>query len=109
MMLMMVFAAFILLVLPKAMESMDPDMMKDMKDRQGRILNIQNQLQTGDYSGLASGLLATGEAPKPSGSAPPPRRGGAVAEASPSHIQASSANGGKKGAGGGGGGNKKKR
>ena len=36
---------------------MDPDMVKEMKDRQGRILNIQNQLQTGDYSGYVAALL----------------------------------------------------
>jgi len=111
MMLMMVLAAFLILVLPKAMEGMDPDMVKDMKDTQGRILNMQNQLQSGDYTSLATGLLANGEVPNSSSSTTSPRTGGGAAGAAlPPRAHASPAAGpGKRGTGGGGGGNKKRR
>ncbi|KAF9511650.1 hypothetical protein BS47DRAFT_1143256 [Hydnum rufescens UP504] len=111
MMLMMVLAAFLILVLPKAMEGMDPDLVKDMKDTQGRMLNMQNQLQSGDYAGLATGLLASGEAPNSSSGTTSSRIGGGpVGAALPPRGNVSPSTGpGKRGPGGGGGGGGKKR
>lgn len=74
MMLMMLFAGVMIFVLPKAMvriftpqtiscmlysdpnlcasqENMDPELVKDVTQRQDRLMNIQNKLQSGDDSG----------------------------------------------------------
>jgi len=57
MVMMMVFVCITLFIIPKAMQNIDPEMMKEMSQRQNRIMNMQSKLQGGDFSGFASGVM----------------------------------------------------
>ncbi|KAF8326213.1 uncharacterized protein EI90DRAFT_3291461 [Cantharellus anzutake] len=74
--MMMVFACITLFILPKAMQNMDPEMLKEMSERHGRIMKIQSDLHQGDFSGIASGVMedVNRGAAKTDERCPPPKK-----------------------------------
>jgi len=57
MMMMMLLAGSMVFLMPKMLENMDPDLVKDMRGRQDKMFNLQNSLQNGDFSALTAELL----------------------------------------------------
>lgn len=109
MMIMMLAAGVLIFVLPKILENMDPELVKDMTERQDKLFNMQNSLQSGDFSALLQKQdtrlkpeLDAGSSPAPSASV--------SASVSSSALKKSTAQVGQTGAGvKKSGGSKKKR
>ncbi|KAF8316128.1 hypothetical protein DL93DRAFT_2111649 [Clavulina sp. PMI_390] len=68
MMLMMLLAGGMVFILPTIMENMDPEMVKEMQERQGKMFSLQNSIQSGDFSALKTELLARVDGPQPAAS-----------------------------------------
>ncbi|KAI5118631.1 hypothetical protein M0805_006998 [Coniferiporia weirii] len=76
MVLMMLVMGVLMLGMPYIMKNLDPEMMKEVNGRQARYSNIQNAVQTGDFRGGISALLAETESDSPSPQTNSPKSGG---------------------------------
>jgi len=110
MMMMMLLAGAMIFLLPKMLENMDPDLVKDMRERQDKMFNLQNSLQNGDFGALKAELLKPSTQESSSSST---ARGNTLSaspnsSSSPSGTKKSQTASGKKTGGAHGGGRKKR-
>ncbi|KDQ09239.1 hypothetical protein BOTBODRAFT_530316 [Botryobasidium botryosum FD-172 SS1] len=66
MMLMMLFTGLMMFAMPMLKDSLDPELIKEVEEKQGRMFAAQNRIQEGGVAGLSS-LLNMSDSP----SAPP--------------------------------------
>jgi len=66
MMLMMLFTGIMMFAMPKLMENMDPELVKEVKEKQDRMFSAQSRLTEGGAGGLSS-LLAEATSKPPGG------------------------------------------
>ncbi|KAH8112105.1 hypothetical protein DFH11DRAFT_538436 [Phellopilus nigrolimitatus] len=85
MVLMMVVTGVLVVGMPYLMKNLDPEVTKEMNERQAKFSSIQNAMQTGDFRGGISALLTENEAPNsspvPQGSSPKPNSSSAKSKA----------------------------
>jgi len=77
MMLMMLFTGLMMFAMPKLMENMDPELVKEVEEKQNRMFSAQNRIKEGDVSGIPS-FLGIGDTPNPAPKQPttPSRKAG---------------------------------